>query len=79
MVLKLYEESSTNGEPDSQMDLYRLKFWIKEYIQWAKKWHIDNFEKANDMFTDPEEGIAWPNPKSAPKLKIFEKIDIDNI
>lgn len=75
-ILKTYEELSKNGDPDSIMDLHRLKSWIKKYIFWAKKWHLDNFEKAKDMFADPEDGLLWNPPKSAPKLKIFEDINL---
>jgi len=78
MILKTYEESSINGDPDSMIDLYRLKSWLKKYIFWAKKWHSDNFERANDMFVDPEYGILWNAPKSAPKLKMFEDIKLEN-
>lgn len=76
-VLKLHEKNleDTNGDSLARMDLVRLKDWIKKYIIWAKKWHIENYENGNDITDDEFLKERWPPPRKAPKKKIFDSLD----
>lgn len=76
-VLKLHEAALEDSDGDSvvRMDLLRLKDWIKKYIIWANKWHLDNYENGDDITDIEELKERWPPPIKAPKLKIFEEIN----
>jgi hypothetical protein len=79
-ILKVHEESleSSGGDSVVRMDLIRLKDWIKNYISWAKKWHLDNYESGNDITDEEWLKERWPPPKKAPKRRIFEELTKDS-
>lgn len=78
VILSHYEEQAYSKELESRNDLNKLKKWLLEYISWARKWHLNNFKFADDLYVDPEcreaLGDGLP-PPHAPKMKIFSELN----
>lgn len=70
---------NNNEEKDMQtkQDLIRLYKWIREYEDFAFKYHKDNFVPGDDIYVKEEDAQAFGGANKIPRapfLPVFEEI-----
>lgn len=71
------EQEKDEGTQELRQQVIRIRKWIHGYKEFAKKYHLKNFESANDLYVDPifaEKFSIQEEIPRAPYLEVLEDI-----
>jgi hypothetical protein len=73
----LLENNNEEKSMDTQQDLLRFYKWLREYQEFAFKYHRDNFVSSDDIYLNKEDAESFGGGEKIPRapfLPVFEEI-----
>jgi len=74
------EQGQDEATQEKRQQVIRLKKWIERYKIFAKKYHLENFIQADDLYVDKDAAENFSINKEiprAPYLEVLEDIPED--
>ena len=73
----LIENNDDEKDMQTKQDLMRLYRWIREYEDFAFRYHRDNFVPCDDIYLNKEDAISFGGGEKIPRAPfypVFEEI-----